>query len=301
MSLKSADMPQMESVPAVEFRHITKRFPNITANDDISFSVQQGEIFALLGENGAGKSTLMSCLFGLYEPDEGEILIRGKTVHIHTPAQAAALNIGMVHQHFKLVNNQSVTENIILGREPVQWGRGLFCPVDMKGAVRQVGELSQAYSLEIDPNAIIGDLSVSARQRVEILKMLYRNADILIFDEPTAVLTPQEIDALLKIITALRDSGKTVILITHKLEEIKHTADRCGILCHGQLTGVYRVQDIDIQKMALLMVGSHVKLQTEKKLQRLGKPYLQSIIFPILMLIKLNVYAMSPFLSIREK
>lgn len=247
-------MPE-SSEAIVRLEHITKRFPKIVANDDISLSIRKGEIFALLGENGAGKSTLMSVLFGLYEPDEGQIFIRGNEERIHSPAEASALNIGMVHQHFKLVLNQSVTENIILGKEPVKRRFGLFSPIDMKGARDDVRRLSERYGLDVDPDAIISDLPVSARQRVEILKMLYRDAEILIFDEPTAVLTPQEIESLLGVIRSLRNGGKTIILITHKLDEVKQVADRCGILCRGKLAGVYDVANITTKEMASLMVG----------------------------------------------
>ncbi|MCH3916530.1 MAG: ABC transporter ATP-binding protein [Spirochaetia bacterium] len=249
----------------VELRHITKRFPKIVANDDISLEVRKGEIFALLGENGAGKSTLMSVLFGLYEPDEGEIYIRGQKVNIDSPLEANRLNIGMVHQHFRLVENQTVAENIILGIEPVKKKLGLFSKVDLARANREVKELSQRYNLEVNPMDMIADLPVSARQRVEILKMLYRNAEILIFDEPTAVLTPQEIDSLLDVIKSLRDGGKTIILITHKLDEIKKIADRCAILCKGKLIDVLDVKTTSTQTMAALMVGHEVVLDIEKK------------------------------------
>ena len=255
----------------VRFEHITKRFPKIIANDDISLSIRKGEIFALLGENGAGKSTLMSVLFGLYEPDEGRMFIRGKEEKIHSPAEASALNIGMVHQHFRLVLNQSVTENIILGLEPVKRRLGLFSPIDMKGAQEKVRLLSERYGLDVDPKAIISHMPVSARQRVEILKMLYRNAEILIFDEPTAVLTPQEIDSLLSVIRSLRDGGKTIILITHKLDEVKRVADRCGILCRGKLVGVYEVKDISTQQMASLMVGYDFETNVVKDVHPFGK------------------------------
>lgn len=209
----------------VEMRHITKRFPGIVANDDISLGIKKGEIFALLGENGAGKSTLMSMLFGMYEPDEGEIWVRGRKEVISSPNHATRLNIGMVHQHFKLVSNYTIAENIILGIEPKKMA-GLFPVVDIKGTNEKVAALSKQYGLEVDPTAKIENVNVSTQQRVEILKMLYRKAEILIFDEPTAVLTPQEIDFLLQIIRGLRDQGKTIILITHKLEEIKQVADR---------------------------------------------------------------------------
>ncbi len=255
--------------------HITKRFPRIVANDDISLSIKKGEIYALLGENGAGKSTLMSVLFGLYEPDEGRIIIRGKEVQIHSPREASALNIGMVHQHFKLVSDQSVTENIILGIEPTVKRLGIFSRLDMKGARERIRKLSSDYGLDVDPDAKIEDLPVSARQRVEILKMLYRDAEILIFDEPTAVLTPQEIDSLLHVIKALRDGGKTIILITHKLDEIKKVADRCAILCRGKLVGIYDVNSISTQEMASLMVGYEYTDEVNKKNYSGGDTILQ--------------------------
>jgi len=249
----------------VEMRHITKRFPGIVANDDVSISVKKGEIFALLGENGAGKSTLMSMLFGMYEPDEGEIWIRGKKVKITSPAHATQLNIGMVHQHFKLVANYTITENIILGQEPPKRFLGLLPSVDIKGPNQKIAELSKRYGLEVDPRRKIEDINVSTRQRVEILKMLYREAEILIFDEPTAVLTPQEIEFLLNIIRELRSSGKTIILITHKLEEIKKVADRCAILCRGKLVGVMDVAGTSTKTMANMMVGREVSFALEKK------------------------------------
>ena len=242
----------------VEFKHITKRFPGIIANNDISLEIRQGEIFAILGENGAGKSTLMSMLFGMYLPDSGEILVRGKSEKISSPLVANNLNIGMVHQHFKLVENQTITENIILGMEPVKRKFGLFPYVDLETANKKVKEISEAYHLEVNPTDLIEDLPVSTRQRVEILKMLYRNAEILIFDEPTAVLTPQEIESLLGIIQNLRGKGKTIILITHKLDEIKRIADRCAVLCKGKLVGLLSVADTTTNEMSALMVGHEV-------------------------------------------
>ncbi len=223
----------------VEFRHITKRFPGIVANDDISLSVRKGEILAILGENGAGKSTLMSMLFGMYTPDEGEIFIRGKAEHITSPLVANELNIGMVHQHFMLVENQTITENIIMGIEPKKRKFGLFPIVDLQSSHEKVQQLSMHYHLEVNPRDTIEDVPVSTRQRVEILKMLYRNAEILIFDEPTAVLTPQEIESLLLIIKSLRDSGKTIILITtSSMKSRKSQTDvqsfaRAGHRCTG--------------------------------------------------------------------
>ena len=249
----------------VEMRHITKRFPGIVANDDVTIQIKKGEIYALLGENGAGKSTLMSMLFGMYEPDEGEIYVRGEKAAITSPNHAASLNIGMVHQHFKLVHNYTVAENIVMGMEPIKKVLGFIPTVDMKKANQEVEELSRRYGLDINPTDVIEDINVSTRQRVEILKMLYREAEILIFDEPTAVLTPQEIEFLLEIIRQLRENGKTIILITHKLEESKQVADRCAILCKGRLIDVLDVSRTDTKTMANLMVGREVQFTTEKK------------------------------------
>ena len=254
----------------VEMRHITKRFPGIVANDDVSIAIKKGEIFALLGENGAGKSTLMSLLFGMYEPDAGEIYIRGNKVNITSPSQATQLNIGMVHQHFKLVENYTITENIILGQEPKARFLGFLPSVDIKNMNKKILELSKRYRLEVDPKKKIEDVNVSTRQRVEILKMLYREAEILIFDEPTAVLTPQEIEFLLDIIRELRSAGKTIILITHKLEEIKKVADRCAILCKGKLIGVRDVAATSTKEMANMMVGREVNFVTDKKPAHFG-------------------------------
>ena len=249
----------------VEMRNITKRFPGITANDNVTIQIKKGEIYALLGENGAGKSTLMSMLFGMYEPDEGEIYIRGEKVNISSPNHATKLNIGMVHQHFKLVSNYTIGENIIMGMEPTKKFLGLFPMVDLKKANQEILDLSIQYGLEVDPTQLIENVNVSIQQRVEILKMLYREAEILIFDEPTAVLTPQEIEFLLKIIKGLRDNGKTIILITHKLEEIKQVADRCAILNHGKLIDVLDVKTTSTKEMANLMVGREVSFTTNKK------------------------------------
>ena len=248
----------------VEMRHITKRFPGIVANDDVTIQVRRGEVYALLGENGAGKSTLMSMLFGMYEPDRGEIYIRGEKVAFRSSNDASALGIGMVHQHFKLVDNYTVAENIVLGREPMRRLLGFLPCVDMKRANRQIAELSRRFGLEVNPTDRIEDLPVSVRQRVEILKMLYREADILIFDEPTAVLTPQEIEFLLKIIGELRKGGKTIILITHKIEEIKKIADRCAILHRGKLVDVLDVASTSSQVMANMMVGRQVEFSSSK-------------------------------------
>lgn len=259
----------------VEMKHITKRFPGIVANDDVTIQVKKGEIYALLGENGAGKSTLMSMLFGMYEPDEGEIYIRGERVKIESPNHATRLNIGMVHQHFKLVSNYTIAENIVMGMEPVKKLLGCIPVVDMKKANEDIRNLSEKYGLEVNPTDVIENINVSTQQRVEILKMLYREAEILIFDEPTAVLTPQEIDFLLQIIKGLRDGGKTVILITHKLEEIKKIADRCAILNRGRLIDVLDVASTSTKRMANLMVGREVSFETDKKPPKPGKTVLE--------------------------
>ncbi len=244
----------------VEMKNITKRFPKIIANDNVSISIKKGEIYAILGENGAGKSTLMSVLFGMYSPEEGEIFIRGKKEEINSPSYATKLNIGMVHQHFKLVSNYSICENIIMGVEPIKKKAFLFPYVDLDFARDKVKDLSEKYGLEVDVDSKIEDVSVSTMQRVEILKMLYREADILIFDEPTAVLTPQEIEYFLEILQNLQKDGKTIILISHKLEEIKKVADRCAIMKRGKLVGVYDVDKIETWEMAHHMVGKDVTM-----------------------------------------
>jgi simple sugar transport system ATP-binding protein len=245
---------------AIEMLDITKVFPGVVANDRINFRVEEGEIHALLGENGAGKSTLMSILFGLYEPDSGVIKIRGKEVDIRSPNDATALKIGMVHQHFKLVHNFTVTENIILGLEPSnRWGN-----LDLKTAGKRVAELSATYGLAVDPRARIENITVGMQQRVEILKILYRSADILIFDEPTAVLTPQEIDELLSIFRRLQAEGKTIVFITHKLKEIKAAASRCTVLRRGRYIDTVNVADADEKELAEKMVGRAVSFRIEK-------------------------------------
>lgn len=259
----------------IEMKNITKRFPGIVANDNVTIQIKKGEIYALLGENGAGKSTLMSMLFGMYEPDEGEIYIRGKKEQITTPSYATKLNIGMVHQHFKLVQNYTITENIILGIKKKTKLGGVLPFVDIKKADQEIRDLSKAYGLEVNPTDVIENISVSTQQRVEILKMLYREAEILIFDEPTAVLTPQEIAFLLDIIKGLRDNGKTIILITHKLEEIKQVADRCAILNRGKLIDVLDVAGTSTKKMANLMVGREISFGVEKQEPEFGKVILE--------------------------
>ena len=259
----------------VEMKHITKQFPGIIANDDITLQIKKGEILALLGENGAGKSTLMSMLFGMYEPDKGEIFIRGNQVKIESPNHATSLNIGMVHQHFKLVSNYTIAQNIVMGAEPIKKVAGCIPVVDIKKANEQIRDLSEQYKLEVNPTDIVANINVSTQQRVEILKMLYREAEILIFDEPTAVLTPQEIEFLLEIIKGLRDSGKTIILITHKLEEIKEVADRCAILNRGKLIDVLDVKTTSTKIMANMMVGREVDFETQKTPANFGDVVLE--------------------------
>lgn len=243
----------------IEMRHITKEFPGIIANDDITLQLRRGEIHALLGENGAGKSTLMSVLFGLYQPEKGEILKNGQVVKINNPNDATALGIGMVHQHFKLVECFSVLDNIILGAENTKLGF-----IQKKKAKKKVLELSNRYGLNVDINAIIEDITVGMQQRVEILKMLYRDNEILIFDEPTAVLTPQEIDELMKIMKNLAAEGKSILFITHKLNEIMAVADRCSVLRKGKYIGTVDIKDTTKEELSEMMVGRQVKFEVDK-------------------------------------
>ncbi|SDO01092.1 simple sugar transport system ATP-binding protein [Paenibacillus sp. yr247] len=259
-----------EVVPVVELSNITKRFPGIVANDAISMKLKKGEIHALLGENGAGKSTLMNILFGLYQPDEGYIKVQGKEVFIDSPNRAIELGIGMVHQHFKLVQPFTVTENIILGMEPKQ---GLN--IDYKTAQDKVHKLSEQYGLRVDPRAKIEDISVGMQQRVEILKTLYRGADILIFDEPTAVLTPQEISELMVIMRNLVKEGKSIILITHKLKEIMEIADTVTIIRRGKVIDSLERSKTNPQILAEKMVGRDVSFKLDKQEVNLGQPVLQ--------------------------
>jgi len=244
----------------VEMLNIRKEFPGVVACDNITLQLAKGEIHALLGENGAGKSTLMSILFGMYQPDRGSIRVRGEEVKITNPNIANDLGIGMVHQHFKLVQNFTVTENIILGMEETM---GLV--VDTKKASKKIKELSEQYGLNVDPDALISEVSVGMQQRVEILKMLYRNAEVLIFDEPTAVLTPQEVQELLKIMKDLIAEGKSIILITHKLKEIKAVADRCTVIRRGKYVGTVNVKETSTEKMAEMMVGREISFEIEKE------------------------------------
>ena len=254
----------------IEMLNIVKEFPGIRANDDITLQVKKGEIHALLGENGAGKSTLMSVLFGMYKPESGSIMLRGEKVHISGPKMANALGIGMVHQHFMLVYNFTVLQNIILGVETTKNG---FLKIEE--ARNKIISLSEQYGLKVDPDAFITDITVGMQQRVEILKMLYRDNDILIFDEPTAVLTPQEIDELMEIMRGLAAEGKSIIFITHKLEEIKRVADRCTVLRRGKCIGTVNVADVTVEEMSEMMVGRKVILNVNKEQKEPGNPVLE--------------------------
>ncbi len=249
----------------IEMLNITKEFPGVKANDNVTLQIKRGEIHALLGENGAGKSTLMSILFGLYQPDNGIIKVNGETVKISNPNDANDLGIGMVHQHFKLVHNFTVAENIVLGQEETK--KGLL---HLDEAIEKILYLSNRYKLKVNPNSYIQDISVGMQQRVEILKMLYRDAEILIFDEPTAVLTPQEIEELMKIMKEFAAEGKSIILITHKLNEIKNVADRCTVLRKGRGIGTVNVDDVSLETMAEMMVGRKVTFKVNKKAPRMG-------------------------------
>jgi general nucleoside transport system ATP-binding protein len=245
----------------VEMLNIRKEFTGIVANDDITMRLKRGEIHALLGENGAGKSTLMSVLFGMYQADRGLIKVNGKEVRISNPNVANELGIGMVHQHFKLVEDFTVTENIILGIEPRKW---LGLGIDIQKAGKKIEELSKRYGLNVDPYAKVEDISVGMQQRVEILKTLYRNADVLILDEPTAVLTPQEINDLGRIMKNLIAEGKSIIIITHKLKEIKAFADRCTVIRRGKTIGTVDVAQTSESDMAEMMVGRQVSFKVHK-------------------------------------
>ena len=251
---------------AIEMLNITKRFPGIVANDNITLQLKKGEIHALLGENGAGKSTLMSILFGLYQPEEGEIRKDGKKVEIKNPNDANALQIGMVHQHFKLVECFSVLDNIILGVEPTSHGF-----LKKENARKKVMELSEKYHLQVDPDALVENITVGMQQRTEILKMLYRDNEILIFDEPTAVLTVQEIAELMKIMKGLAAEGKSILFITHKLNEIMEVADRCTILRKGKYIGTVDVKDTTPEKLSAMMVGRNISFKVDKAPAKPGK------------------------------
>ncbi|MBQ9188563.1 MAG: ABC transporter ATP-binding protein, partial [Clostridia bacterium] len=250
----------------IEMLNITKEFPGIKANDNITLQLKHGEIHALLGENGAGKSTLMSVMFGLYQPEAGVIKKNGEVVKINNPNDANALHIGMVHQHFKLVEIFTVLENIILGAEPNKMGF-----LQKAEARKKVIALSEKYGLQVDPDALIEDISVGQQQRVEILKMLYRDNEILIFDEPTAVLTPQEIDELMEIMRSFKAEGKSILFITHKLNEIMAVADRVTVLRKGKYIGTVETKDTTKEELSRMMVGRPVQLEVQKDEAKPGK------------------------------
>ena len=249
---------QTDTQNAIEMRNIVKRFPGVVANAGVSFSVAKGEIHALLGENGAGKSTLMNILFGLYQPDEGEILVDGKEVHFHSPRDAVNAGLGMVHQHFKLIPRFTVAENIILGSE----GPGVL--LDRASAERKVGDLAEAYGLRLDPKARVEDLPVGLRQRVEIVRALYQGGTTLILDEPTALLTPQEVEELYGILERLRADGGTIVFITHKLREVAAISDRVTVIQRGRTVGTHHTSATTAPQLAELMVGRNVKLQVDR-------------------------------------
>lgn len=254
----------------IEMLNITKEFPGIIANDNITLQLKKGEIHALLGENGAGKSTLMSVLFGLYQPEKGVIKKNGEVVNIKDPNDANELGIGMVHQHFKLVHNFTVLQNIILGVETTSHGL-----LKMEDARKRVIDLSEKYGLMVEPDAIIEDITVGMQQRVEILKMLYRDNEILIFDEPTAVLTPQEIEELMRIMKSLAKEGKSILFITHKLNEIKAVADRCTVLRKGKYIDTVKVNQVTKEELSEMMVGRKVNLEIEKNITKIGETVLE--------------------------
>ncbi len=247
--------------PILELKGITKSFPGVLANDHINLTLNQGEIHALLGENGAGKSTLMNVLYGLYAPDEGEIYVRGKKIAISSPRDAIAQGIGMVHQHFMLVPVFTVTENVMLGDETIRAGGFL----DRKTPADRIREISHEFHLEVDPDSFIHDLPVGVQQRVEIIKLLYREADILILDEPTAVLTPQEVDELFTIMRSLVESGKSIIFITHKLREVLTFADRITVIRGGKVIGTTTPAEANQNQLAAMMVGRDVSLEVNKE------------------------------------
>lgn len=253
-------MEQKRVEKVLELKHITKRFGNFVANDDVSLTVRRGEIHALLGENGAGKSTLMNVVFGMYQPEEGTISVYENETKIENPNHAIHLGIGMVHQHFKLIENFTVTENIIIGMEPKNGIR-----LNMKAAVKEVRNISEKYGLKVDPNSKIEDLPVGMQQKVEILKCLYRGANLLIFDEPTAVLTPDEIGELLQVMQKLVAEGKSIILITHKLNEIMKVADKCTVIRKGKYIGTVDIKDTNKEELAEMMIGKNISREIDKK------------------------------------
>jgi general nucleoside transport system ATP-binding protein len=258
--------------PVLELRGITKRFPGVLANDHIDLILEEGQVHALLGENGAGKTTLMNILYGLYQPTAGERFVRGQKVEIHSPSDAIAAGIGMVHQHFMLIPVFTVTDNVMLGEETVRAGVVL----DRKATAARIQEISDQYRLQVDPSALVGDLPVGVQQRVEIIKLLYRNADILIFDEPTAVLTPQEADDLFRIMETLTDQGKSIIFITHKLREVLDAADASPSSGVEKVVGSTTPAEADQSTLAAMMVGRDVKLELDKEPAKVGEVVLGS-------------------------
>ena len=260
----------MQAENIIEMLHITKEFPGIIANDDITLQLRRGEIHALLGENGAGKSTLMSVLFGLYQPEKGEIRKNGQVVKINDPNDATALGIGMVHQHFKLIDVFTVLDNIILGAETTRLGF-----LQRKEARKKVQALSDRYGLKVDLDAKVEDITVGMQQRVEILKMLYRDNEILIFDEPTAVLTPQEIEELMHTMRGFAEEGKSILFISHKLNEIMEVSDRVTVLRKGKYVGTVNTRDTDKQALSNMMVGRPVQLEVVKDAAKPGEVVLR--------------------------
>jgi len=256
---------------AVKMVNITKTFPGTIANDKVNFDVRKGEIHGLLGENGAGKTVLMSILYGLYKPDQGQIFVNEKEVKIDSSATAIRLGIGMVHQHFMLVPSLTVAENIVLGREPTK--RRIF--LDMNKIVNNIKDISKGYGLEVDPKALVCNLPVGVQQRVEILKALYRGAEVLILDEPTSVLTPQEVDSLFEAMKALKQQGKAVIFITHKLKEVCAVCDRITVLKRGKVVGTVEANETNPHELAAMMVGREIPSTFEKEQVRPGKTILQ--------------------------
>jgi simple sugar transport system ATP-binding protein len=257
--------------PILELHQITKRFPGVLANDHIDLDLMPGEIHALLGENGAGKTTLMNILYGLYQPDEGDIFIKGKKIELHSPNDAIAAGIGMVHQHFMLVPVFTVAENVMLGEEAIRYMDFL----DTKTASAHIRKISEQYGFEVNPDTYIKELAVGVQQRVEIIKLLYRKADILIFDEPTAVLMPQEADELFKIMRSLVAQGKSIIFITHKLREVLDVADRITVIRGGKVIGTTTPAEADQNSLARMMVGREVELTLEKREHKEGKVVLE--------------------------
>ncbi|AAV47434.1 sugar ABC transporter ATP binding protein [Haloarcula marismortui ATCC 43049] len=257
---------------AVHLDGITKRFPGVVANDDVDLAVEKGTVHALLGENGAGKTTLMNVLYGLYQPTEGTVNVHGETQQFDSPRDAIDEGVGMIHQHFMLVDPMTVTENITLGNEPRKW---LGLTVDSEQSRKQVRELSERYGFDVDPDARIEDVGVGVQQRVEILKALYRGADVLILDEPTAVLTPQEVEDLFRVLEELTDQGKTIIFITHKLGEAMEAADEITVLREGKNVGTVPADDITREELAEMMVGREVLLDLDRDPAEPGRSILE--------------------------